>query len=332
MNIQKVDPLAPRDGTETSPEVALNRRKWLKRTAAVGVTGGMIAAGAYWAGQRLKGTDEEVLAHGVIKEKPDLNLYPAKLEERFAYERDETDRAEAARYANFYEFSRYKYVWRFVEDFKPLPWKLTVAGHCNKPFEIDFEDLLRRFASSFRERQYRHRCVETWAMAVPWTGFQLSELIKAAEPTAKATHVRFVSFLRPDEATNQETDDAFPWPYVEGLTLEEATNELTFLATGMYGEPLFKQHGAPLRLVVPWKYGYKSIKSIERIEIVDSEPLPFWTEIKPAWYPFRSNVNPSVPIPWNQSRERMLGTGEQYDTQMYNGYGEYVTHMYPGRV
>jgi sulfoxide reductase catalytic subunit YedY len=329
MNVQKVDPLAPRDGTETPPEVALNRRKWLKRAASVGVAGGLIAGGVHWGSKRLQGTDEQVFVHGEVAEVTTReNVYPANREQRFTYGRDETERAEAARYTNFYEFSRYKFVWRFVDDFKPLPWKLSVVGLCQKPFEIDFEDLLRRFASSFRERQYRHRCVETWAMAVPWTGFQLSELIKAAEPMADATHVRFVSFMRPDEATNQETDDFFPWPYVEGLTMEEATNELTFLATGMYGEPLLKQHGAPLRLVVPWKYGYKSIKSIERIEIIGEEPLPFWTEVKPHWYPFRSNVDPSVPVPWNQSRERMLGTGEQFKTEIYNGYGEYVAHLY----
>jgi len=154
-------------------------------------------------------------------------------------------------------------------------------------------------------------------------------LLKAADPLAQATHVRFVSFERPSEAPHQAAGDSYPWPYTEGLTIAEARNELTLLALGVYGRPLLKQHGAPIRLVVPWKYGYKSIKSIERIELLGREPATFWSTLNPAAYPFESNVNPAVARPWDQSRETMLGTGESRPTQKYNGYAKWVAGLYP---
>ena len=204
-------------------------------------------------------------------------------------------------------------------------------GLCRHKLTLDIDELQRRFAGELVERQYRHRCVETWAMAVPWIGIPLATILKAADPLAKATHVRFVSFLRPDEAPRQRSSPRDPWPYEEGLTLPEARNELTLLATGMYGQPLLKQHGAPIRLVVPWKYGFKSIKSIERIELVDREPSTFWSTLNPAAYPFESNVEPDVARPWPQDSEWMLGTKERHDTQVYNGYGEWVAHLYKRR-
>jgi sulfoxide reductase catalytic subunit YedY len=170
--------------------------------------------------------------------------------------------------------------------------------------------------------------VEAWAMALPWTGFPLAELLRRAEPLPSARFVRFVSFHKPAEAGRQ-ANAHYPWPYTEGLTLAEATNELTFLATGMYGHPLFKQHGPPIRLVVPWKYGFKSAKSLVRIELTDEQPATFWNTLSPHEYDFQANVNPRVPHPrWSQATERMLGTGEVRSTQVYNGYAEWVAGLY----
>jgi sulfoxide reductase catalytic subunit YedY len=178
------------------------------------------------------------------------------------------------------------------------------------------------------ERLYRHRCVEAWAMAVPWTGFSLKQLIDLVEPKATATHVKFTTFFRPEQARRQILQSE-PWPYTEGLTIKEAMNELAFMAIGIYGHELPKQHGAPIRLVLPWKYGYKSIKSIVKIEFRDRQPTTFWNTRIPQEYDFLANVNPNIPHPrWSQASERMLGTGDRYATQMYNGYASYVAHLY----
>jgi sulfoxide reductase catalytic subunit YedY len=254
--------------------------------------------------------------------------FPARRDDRFQYDRAETDRHAAARYTNFYEFSRLKYCWRYVGAFQPYPWRVTIAGLCRNPMELDLEDLHRRYADHLVERQYRHRCVETWAMAIPWSGMPLARILSEADPLPQATHVRFVSFHRPEQAPHQRESPDFPWPYTEGLTMREAMNELTLFASGMYGQPLLKQHGAPIRLVVPWKYGFKSIKSVERIELVDFEPATFWSTLNPEAYPFESNVEPDVPRPWPQHEERMLSSDEILPTQLYNGYGEYVAHLY----
>jgi sulfoxide reductase catalytic subunit YedY len=320
----------PRGGTETPESVYLNRRKFVR---AAGITLGIGAAGGLgWGGwRRIRGTDEQVLARGApdrLSRLEQSGLYPAPRDERFTYGRAETVEAAAARYTNFYEFSSFKWSWRLVEGFKTDPWTVTIDGLCRNPLRLDFDDLLRRYRPHLVERQYRHRCVETWAMAIPWTGFPLAALIKDADPLPTATHVRFVSFHRPDEAPGIAAGPEFPWPYTEGLTLAEAANELTLLATGMYGHPLLKQHGAPIRLVVPWKYGFKSIKSIERIELVDSQPSTFWSTVRPEAYPFQSNVEPDVPRPWPQNKERMLGTSEEFATRLYNGYAEQVGHLY----
>jgi sulfoxide reductase catalytic subunit YedY len=183
-------------------------------------------------------------------------------------------------------------------------------------------------AFPLEERLYRHRCVEAWAMAVPWTGFPLAALLKQAEPQPGARYVRFESFDRPAE-TSRQSGRSDPWPYTEGLTLAEATNELAFIATGMYGHALLKQHGAPVRLVVPWKYGFKSAKSIVRIELTAEKPATFWNTVSPHEYGFEANVDPAVPHPrWSQAAERMLGTREVRETQRFNGYGEWVGNLY----
>ncbi len=322
--------MEPVGGRETPEKVFLNRRKWLIRAGlAAGAAVSGVAAYSIWSG--MQGDDVEVITRGQIALDPKsayAKSFPSRRDARYSYGRPETDRPEAARYTNFYEFSRYKSNWRLVDDFQPLPWTITVTGLCRNPITLDIDDFHRQYAADVTERQYRHRCVERWAMAVPWTGVPLARVLRNADPLDNATHVRFVSFLRPDEASNQRGRSVFPWPYVEGLTLPEAMNDLTLLATGVYGRPLLKQHGAPIRLVVPWKYGYKSIKSVEVIELVDHEPDTFWSTVNPFAYPFQSNVDPSVPRPWPQQEEHMLGSGDRYPTQWLNGYEEFVGHLY----
>ena len=191
---------------------------------------------------------------------------------------------------------------------------------------FDLDDLHGKF--EFEERAYRHRCVETWAMCVPWTGFPLHALLKMVEPEPAAKFVQFETFNRPTEAPNM-ADTSFPWPYTEGMTIAEAMNELAFVATGIYAEPLPKQHGAPVRLVLPWKYGFKSIKSIVRITLTGKRPETFWNTLIPREYGFEANVDPDVPHPrWSQSTEKMLGTGKSFPTLKYNGYGDHVAKLY----
>ena len=328
MFIRKRNPLDPTGGTETPEKLVSGRRRFLAKAAA---GAGILAAAGYAGWRRFRGSDKEVVERGLAQaavEDKFAKFYPAQRDRRFEYNRAETIEADAARYTNFYEFSRFKWSWRLVDGFTTDPWTMTIDGLCRNPIQLEIGEFLARYADDLVERQYRHRCVETWAMAIPWTGIPLARVLKDADPLASATHVRFVSFNRPDEAPGIADLADAPWPYVEGLTLAEATNALTLLATGMYGHALLKQHGAPVRLVVPWKYGYKSIKSIERIELVDREPATFWDTVNRAAYPFEANVEPDVPRPWPQSSERMLGSGETFATQLYNGYAEYVAGLY----
>jgi sulfoxide reductase catalytic subunit YedY len=279
-----------------------------------------VAGGNPSTGQAANGQDAGTSA-------PD-GFYPARRNEEFTYGRAETSEADAARYTNFYEFTGTKSAWQHVGKFITHPWAVEIDGLCRKPRTFDLDDLLKTF--SLEERQYRHRCVETWAMCIPWTGFPLAALLKSVEPLAAATHVAFQSFHRPEQAPNVAAFAHFPWPYTEGLRLDEAMNPLAFLATGMYGHPLWKQHGAPVRLAVPWKYGFKSIKSIVRISLVDRAPPTFWNTFAPEEYDFQANVNPEIAHPrWSQRQEWMLGTRELFPTVRYNGYAEYVASLYP---
>ena len=313
---------------DITPESAvLSRRRWLRRVGlgAAGLAAVGAGAGGLWWWNA--GDDADVLSAGRVATPTDL--FPAARNPAFAeVDRPLTAETAAARYCNFYEFSSTKQVWRWVAPFRPNPWALEVAGLVAKPRTFDIDDLLHTFAASLEERAYRHRCVEAWAMAVPWTGFPLAALLRRVEPLPEARFVRFTSFDRPAEAGRQ-ADRSEPWPYTEGLTLAEAGNELAFLAVGMYGHPLLKQHGAPVRLVVPWKYGFKSAKSVVRIELTADQPATFWNTLGPREYDFTANVNPAVPHPrWSQATERMLGTGEVRPTQLYNGYGEWVAGLY----
>lgn len=259
---------------------------------------------------------------------PTSDLYPAMRNRAYSVEGAPTDRIVAATHNNFYEFTTDKAaVWEETGPFEARPWTLEVAGEAERTGVWDVAELERRFG--LEERLYRFRCVEAWAMDVPWTGFPLRRLIEWVQPLSSARYVRFVSFLRPEQAIGQRTQTWYPWPYYEGLRMDEAMNELTLAVTGVYGAPLPKQHGAPLRIIVPWKYGYKSPKSIVKMEFVRERPPIFWNDLEPDEYGFFSNVNPEVPHPrWSQATEELIGTGRRRPTLLLNGYGDQVEDLY----
>lgn len=232
-------------------------------------------------------------------------------------------------YNNFYEFSFDKEnVARRAKDFQPEPWELEISGMVDNPFKIEVNELVKKVG--IEQRIYRFRCVEAWGMVVPWDGMPLKKIVEMAKPTSQAKYLKFVSFLRPEQAPGQARSPQYPWPYTEGLTLPEATNELTMLVTGVYGKPLPKQNGAPIRLIVPWKYGFKSVKSITKIEFTDQMPETLWHDMAPSEYGFYANVNPQVDHPrWSQASERVVGKWfGRVDTLMFNGYGEQVAGLY----
>jgi sulfoxide reductase catalytic subunit YedY len=230
-------------------------------------------------------------------------------------------------YNNYYEFSTNKEaVVSLAKDFKTHPWTVEVNGLVNKPRTFGVGDLLKLFPAE--ERIYRLRCVEAWSMVIPWEGFALAGLLKAVEPTSSARYVRFETILDPGQMPGQESR-TYPWPYQEGLRLDEAMNDLTILATGLYGEPLPSQDGGPIRLVVPWKYGFKSIKAIVKIELTDRQPETLWSTIAPDEYGFYANVNPNIDHPrWSQASERRIGELSRRATLMFNGYEEQVAYLY----
>jgi sulfoxide reductase catalytic subunit YedY len=232
-------------------------------------------------------------------------------------------------YNNFYEFSTDKQaVAGLSKDFKTEPWTVEVSGLVNNPKTYGIEDLLTMFPQE--ERIYRLRCVEAWSMVIPWNGFPLASLLKEVEPTSDAKYVRFESVFDPNELPGQKSP-FYSWPYQEGLRLDEAMNDLAILATGLYGEMMPNQDGAPIRLVVPWKYGFKSIKSIVKIELVDYQPETLWNTAAPNEYGFYSNVNPQVSHPrWSQNSERRIGELGRRATLMFNGYADQVANLYEG--
>jgi len=232
-------------------------------------------------------------------------------------------------YNNYYEFTTDKQgVAPMSQKFASSPWTVEVGGLVNNPKTYGIEDLLKKFTQE--ERIYRLRCVEAWSMVIPWTGFTLASLLKEVEPTSDAKFVRFETVYRPDEMPGQKSG-FYPWPYQEGLRLDEAMNDLTLLATGLYGEPMPNPNGAPIRLVVPWKYGFKSIKSIVKIELAAEQPSTFWNDLAPDEYGFYSNVNPARSHPrWSQTTERRIGEFSRRATLPFNGYGEQVAHLYDG--
>jgi methionine sulfoxide reductase catalytic subunit len=236
---------------------------------------------------------------------------------------------EITNYNNYYEFSTDKTaVARMVEGFETEPWAVEVGGLVARPEVFDLDDLSRSFTA--QERIYRLRCVEGWSMVIPWWGFPLSELLRRVEPTSAAKYVRFETVFRPQVMPGQR-DRWYAWPYVEGLRLDEAMNDLTLLATGLYGKELPPQNGAPVRLVAPWKYGFKSIKAIVRIDLVADTPTSLWMAAAPHEYGFYANVNPEVPHPrWSQASERRIGEVGRRRTLLFNGYADEVAHLYAG--
>lgn len=259
------------------------------------------------------------------------DLFPAKRNGTYGLgDRPLTEEATAGGYNNFYEFTTDKEkVWRLARGYSVDPWKIEVTGLVKTPRTLDLDDLIKRFP--LEERLYRFRCVEAWAMQVPWTGYPLRALIDWLEPLGSAKYVRFVCVHDPKGLPGQKEYPWYDWPYYEALRLDEARNELAFVVVGSYGHGLPMQHGAPLRLALPWKYGYKGPKAIVKIELVKEQPATFWNQAEPKEYGFFSNVNPEKPHPrWSQATERDIGTGERRPTLLYNGYGEQVASLYTG--
>ena len=259
---------------------------------------------------------------------PTADLYPAKRVEKYVLDRAITDEKVNTNYNNFYEFGTSKNVTSEAQALRIRPWTVKLDGMVEKEQTIGIDDLIRKVG--LEERAYRHRCVEAWSMAIAWTGFPMSKLVEIAKPLSSAKYVRMETFMDPKMAPGQR-QRWYPWPYVEGVTMAEANNELTFLVTGAYGKPVAKQMGAPLRLALPWKYGFKSIKSVVRFTFTDKRPVGLWEELQSREYGFWANVNPEVPHPrWSQATEEVIGTGERRPTMLFNGYGEFVADMYKG--
>ena len=258
-------------------------------------------------------------------------LYPAKRNEAFQLKRKLTDEAWVTSFNNFYEFAFDKRTVKpLAQKMELAPWKITFKGEVEKPLTLDTDDILKKLP--LEERLYRFRCVEAWAMAVPWTGIPMRKVLELAKPLASAKYVRFVTFNRPDWGRGFRVP-TYEWPYHEALTMSEATNDLTMFVTGLFGKPLPKQNGAPGRLIVPWKYGFKSIKSIVEIEFTKTRPKTFWNTAVPHEYGFFANVDPKVPHPrWSQATEYMIDTRKIVPTQLYNGYGEQVAKLYKKRA
>ena len=259
---------------------------------------------------------------------PSRDLYPVKRNEKFVLDRPLTEESVNATYNNFYEFGTSKSIARAAQALRIRPWTVKIDGMVEKPFDIGSDDLIRKMP--LEERLYRHRCVEAWGMTVPWSGFPLAKLVELAQPLSSAKYLRMETFHDANMAPGQRTP-FYPWPYVEGLTMAEATNELAFMVTGAYGKPVAKSMGAPLRLAVPWKYGFKSIKSIVRFSFVADRPKGLWEALQSSEYGFWANVNPEVAHPrWSQATEEVLGTSERRPTLLFNGYGEFVADLYKG--
>jgi methionine sulfoxide reductase catalytic subunit len=295
--------------THATPEsVFLNRR------ALIGGAAGL-AAGSLLGGHGARAAADEP-------------LYPAARNPAYTLDRALTPERFSGDYNNFYEFGTSKSVLPAANALKTQPWILKIDGLVEKPFEIGVDDLIRKVG--LEERLYRHRCVEAWSMAVPWTGFPLAKLVALAKPASGAKYIRFETFLDKAMAPGQRAF-FYPWPYTEGLTLAEAGNDLAFVVTGVYGKPLPNQFGAPIRVAVPWKYGFKSAKSLVKVSFTAERPKTFWQGLQASEYGFWANVNPAVPHPrWSQATERVLGTDQRVPTLIYNGYGEQVAGLYKG--
>jgi methionine sulfoxide reductase catalytic subunit len=306
-----------RRGWELPERAATPEHLFFDRRAFLAATGAVLAAPTLAAAQRVADLPD-----------PSAGLYSVKRNDKFVLDRPVTDEAINTTYNNFYEFGSSKTISRAAQALKLRPWTVKIDGMVSEPIEIGLDDLLAKMP--LEERLYRHRCVEAWSMAIPWSGFPMAKLIELAQPLSSAKYVKMETFLDREVASGQRAS-WYPWPYVEGLTMAEATNELAFLVTGAYGKPVSKSQGAPLRLAVPWKYGFKSIKSITHFTFTDQRPRTFWEALQASEYGFWANVNPQVPHPrWSQASEELIGIGERRPTLLFNGYAEYVAPLYQG--
>jgi sulfoxide reductase catalytic subunit YedY len=299
--------------SEATPEsLVLDRRRLVQ---AMGL--GVIAVAT-------EGLGHSALAASGPPPDPSAGLYPVKRNDKYTLDRPITDEKLPTHYNNFYEFTEDKSV--DADDLPVRPWTVEIGGMVPKKMTLDIDDILKRMP--LEERLYRHRCVEAWSFACPWSGFPLKALVDLAQPLGSAKYLQMETFNNPKVAPGQK-QFWYPWPYVEGLTMAEATNELAFVVTGMYGKPVPRQDGAPLRLAVPWKYGFKSVKSIVKLTFTDQRPKTFWEALQSSEYGFWANINPAVPHPrWSQAEERVLGVDGRRPTLIWNGYGEFVAHMY----
>jgi len=304
----------------TLERVYLDRRKFLAGASAAAV-GGI-------SGLVLASDSAPSLGPSSQKGKPELLPRSAPRNPEYKVDYPLTSERVATSFNNYYEFTEAKRrVWKLAEKFEPRPWEIEIKGWVEKPRKIDVDDLIRQMP--LEERVYRHRCVEAWAMVIPWMGFPMKRFVEWCAPKSKARYLRMVSFYRPAQAEGQRTLTQYPWPYHEALTLDEATNELALLVVGVYGKTLPNQNGAPLRVITPWKYGFKGIKGITRFEFTDQPPATFWHTAVPTEYDFVANVDPSKPHPrWSQAHEQLVETGEVIPTRLFNGYEKYVAQLY----
>jgi sulfoxide reductase catalytic subunit YedY len=303
---------APPPSSEITPEaVYLNRRAFL---SAAGIFGASALLAACGVQEPPTATPAAGLSVGSRPDELGDPLTPLEA---------------VTNYNNYYEFTTDKEgVAGLAKDFRVRPWTVEVGGLVHKPATFAIDDLLTAFSQD--ERIYRLRCVEAWSMVIPWNGFELGRLLDQVEPMSSAAYVGFTTLLDPEQMPGQRSR-LYPWPYTEGLRLDEAMHTLTLLSTGLYGQPLLPQNGAPLRLVVPWKYGFKSIKSIVRIDLLEQPPATTWSTIAPREYGFYANVNPQVDHPrWSQGSERRIGEGGRRETLMFNGYADQVAGLYSG--
>ncbi len=308
--------------SQVTPESTyLNRRHFLR---TLGVAGLDLSSSFTGAVQGAGGPYGQVPESWAIKW---AKLFPAVRNPRFKVERSVTDERLAAGYNNFYEFSTTKEeVKDLVEGFDVDPWQVEISGEVEEQGTYDLDDLIGM--GQLEERLYRLRCVEAWSANIPWTGYPLSQLIEQLKPTSDARYVRFLTLQRPSQMPGQKIRSGYIWPYYEALTMEEAMTELALLTFGMYGHPLNKQNGAPVRMVLPWKFGFKSIKSIVKIEFTRRRLKTFWDDASNE-YGFWANINPKFDHPrWSQATEVFLNTFGRVPTQLYNGYEQYVAHLY----
>ncbi len=318
--------------SDVTPEhVYLNRRKFM---IGVGSAAGALALAACAAPNALPGdgaspaefagaTELGVLPDGLAHEAPYASENSDELGDSLNSYRDITE------YNNYYEFTTDKQdVVKLSKDFDPYPWQIEVGGLAENPTTFSMEDVLDRFPQE--ERIFRMRCVEAWSMVIPWVGFPISALLDEVKPQPGAQYVRMETVVRPEQMPGQKRK-TLDWPYVEGLRIDEAMNPLAIFATGVYGKPLTVSNGAPFRLVVPWKYGFKSIKGIVKIDLVEEIPVSSWMDAASNEYGFYANVNPNVDHPrWSQASERRVGETRRRDTLMFNGYEDEVAHLYEG--